>query len=41
MRILVLPGEVTALTNGMSELITHPERRERLAFRAIEVMDQY
>jgi glycosyltransferase involved in cell wall biosynthesis len=39
--ILVPPEDVAALADAMSDLITHPEKRERLASRAIEVMDRY
>ena len=41
MRILMPSEDVTALVGAMSDLITDPEKREKLALRAIEVMDRY
>jgi len=39
--ILVPPEDVTALADSMNDLIAHPEKRERLASRAIEIIDRF
>lgn len=39
--ILVPPEDVDALTGAMDDLIAHPEKRERLASRAFEVIGRF
>lgn len=41
MRILVPPEDVATLADAMSDLISYPEKREKLATRAVEVIDRY
>lgn len=39
--ILVPPEEVAPFADAMSDLITHPEKREKFASRAVEVLERY